>query len=106
MSDQNWNIWADNWLSGTDRSANAASDSASYAAYAANAANAASYAANAANAASYAARCAAKSAFEIRGGGEAGGAACDKILFEFAETISQILISMNVPGIRFLSLLE
>jgi hypothetical protein len=69
--DKKWNLWADKWLSGENRSitaADAAADAATYATYAANAAGYAAYAAgyatyadaadaadNAANAAAYAA---------------------------------------------------
>jgi len=58
VTDNKWNLWADNWLSGKDRTANAAyaaanaaADAAYAAADAAYAADAAAYAVNAANAA-------------------------------------------------------
>jgi len=55
MKDNNWNTWADKWISGKDRTHDA-SYAASYAAYAA-AYDAASYAAYAAYAAAYALCC-------------------------------------------------
>ena len=48
--DKKWNSWADNWLSGQDRSTAAAAAAAAYAAFAAIAAAAAAFAAAAADA--------------------------------------------------------
>src|SRR4051812_13853910 len=70
-----WNIWADNWLSGKDRS-RAAAAAAAAAAYAANAAaTAATYAANAATAAAAAANAAAAATYAANAATYAANAA-------------------------------
>lgn len=71
------------------------------AAYAYAAAAAAAYAYAAADAAAYAAAAAAAAAADAY-----AYAARDKILSDFAEDVVQILISMNVPGVQWLSLTE